>query len=254
MKNSATLLYPNDIVGQRVSSYSESHSTPLPAHITAYHDLVGRTRQDSFFMISDLQAQFQLSLARIQGARRILEIGVYVGYSSLVWSHAVGPQGSVTGLEFEQKYADLANKAFADNGVKNVDIKVGDALKTLPDLNPSEPYDIIFIDAQKSGYPEYLETILSQSRPGSSSGRILRPGGLIIADNVLRRSLVADDSDENPHAKDSKARAEKEGRVEAAQLDLVKIREYNDLVVKSDRLEAFLLPLFDGVSIARLLD
>lgn len=130
MKSNATKLYPNAAVGERVSSYAETHSTPLPAHIKAYHELIDRTRDDSFFMSSDLQSQWHASLARIAGARRILEIGVYVGYSALVWAHAVGPDGHVTGLEFSKEYAELAEQVLAQNGVKNADIQVGDALKT----------------------------------------------------------------------------------------------------------------------------
>ena len=60
----------------------------------------------------------------------VLEVGVYVGYSALVWAHAVGPEGKVTGLEFSEEYAKLAEKAFEKNGLKNVEIIVGDGLET----------------------------------------------------------------------------------------------------------------------------
>ena len=118
-------------------------------------------------------------------------------------------------------------------------------------LNPAEPYDLIFIDAQKSGYPAYLAHILAQSSPGSTN-RLLRPGGLIVADNVLRRAIVADDSADNPAAEERvQARLKSEY---AGDRDIEFIREYNDSVVKSERLESFLMPLYDGLSIARLVD
>lgn len=81
-------------------------------------------------MISNLQAQSLIFFARAFGAKRILEIGSYVGYSALVWAHAVGEGGKVTGLEFSEEYAKIANSTFERHGVKNVEIIVGDALQT----------------------------------------------------------------------------------------------------------------------------
>jgi predicted O-methyltransferase YrrM len=217
-------------------------------------------------MISNFQGQCHVFLAHTIGAKRVLEIGVYVGYSSLVWAHAVGPEGKVTGLEFSDEYAKLARDAFEKYGVKNAEVIQGNALQTyeflvwftpiifinltdsLPELNPEEPYDLIFIDAQKSGYPEYLRQILAKSQPGSSS-RILRKGGLIVGDNVLRRGLVADDSSDNPWSQGHQQRSEYE-----TDRDLEYLREFNDLMHQSDRLEAFLMPLFDGFGLGRLLD
>jgi predicted O-methyltransferase YrrM len=120
---------------------------------------------------------------------------------------------------------------------------------SLKNLNPQEPYDLIFIDAQKSGYPTYLSTILSTSSP-SSPTRLLRPGGLIVADNVLRRGIVADASDSNPHAK-----LERLSRSEYSRdTDVNCLKSFNDAMNSDPRLEAWLMPLFDGVGIARLLD
>lgn len=123
---------------------------------------------------------------------------------------------------------------------------------SLPNLKPEEPFDLIFLDAQKSGYPTYLKTILEQSKPGSAN-RILRPGGLIVADNVLRRAIVADESDDNPHAVKAKAGLASKSEYETDN-DIVHLRKYNDDVAESDRLESWLLPLFDGINLARLLD
>ncbi len=81
-------------------------------------------------MVSNFKGQCHVFLARAIGAKRILEIGVYVGYSSLVWAHAVGEKGTVTGLEFSKEYADMARKVFQENGVKNVEVIQGDALET----------------------------------------------------------------------------------------------------------------------------
>ncbi|KAL0942224.1 o-methyltransferase [Colletotrichum truncatum] len=250
MKTSVSVLYPNEQVSQNVTTYSENSSTPLPAHIVAYHDHIDTTQPEtSMLMISNFQAQNHIWLAKLIGAKRVLEIGVYVGYSGMVWSHAVGPNGTVTGLEFDEKYAKQAQEAWAANGIQNASVIVGDALETLPNLQPEEPYDLIFIDAQKSGYPSYLSTILSSS-PTSGGKRLLRAGGLIVADNVLRRGIVADDSDGNPWVQREKSQRAAYWRSE----DVDKLREFNKMVRDEERLDSWLMPLYDGVHLARLVD
>ncbi|PTB65032.1 S-adenosyl-L-methionine-dependent methyltransferase [Trichoderma citrinoviride] len=239
-------LYPTPKVAAEVTAYSERNSTSLPKYLVDYHAWVEETHPHATYMVSNLQAQSLVFFARAFGAKRILEIGSYVGYSALVWAHAVGQEGKVTGLEFSEDYAKIARDAFEKHGAKNVEIIVGDALKTLSALQPEEPYDLIFIDAQKSGYPAYLRDILAGSQPGSAT-RLLRPGGIIIADNVLRRGLVADGSEENPNAQVQR-------HVGSPEEDLVALREFNAALAGDKRLEVLLLPVFDGVGFARLLD
>lgn len=130
MKSSTTHLYANSGLALAVTAYSEAHSSPLPRHIVDYHAHVSATHPHANYMISDFQAQAHVFLARAVGARRVLEIGVFVGYSSLVWAHAVGPGGRVTGLESSAEYAAMARDVFRTNGVDNVDIVEGDALET----------------------------------------------------------------------------------------------------------------------------
>lgn len=102
----------------------------MPKYITDYHAWVMKNHPRFNYMISNFQGQCHVFLAHLVGAERVLEIGVYVGYSSLVWSHAVGPQGHVTGLEFSEEYAQLARDVFERNGIKNVEVIQGDALTT----------------------------------------------------------------------------------------------------------------------------
>jgi predicted O-methyltransferase YrrM len=115
-------------------------------------------------------------------------------------------------------------------------------------LDPDEPYDIVFIDAQKSGYPRYLEAVLQKSLPGACY-RLLRPGGLIIGDNALRSALVADQSDANPATQTVPRETENWNWDDVKFLD-----EFNRNMNTNPRLETFLLPVFDGLGIARLLD
>lgn len=202
----------------------------------------------------------------------------------MAWSHGVGKDGQVVGLELSEEYARIAGKAFTDNGVENVDIKLGDAVESyvqpvgphfehlppapfhispqlpvprnvlttsssLASLEPSEPFDLVFLDANKDAYPKYLDLILSKSKPGSPR-RLLKAGGLIVADNVLQQATVADATPSNPNYVEGLAHF---GEQRVRELTKA-LHEFNDKLVAEQRLEAFLVPLFDGLGLARLLD
>lgn len=124
-------------------------------------------------------------LARAMGARRILEIGTLGGYSTIFLARALPPDGLVVTLEAEPRHAAVARANFARAGLTDViDLRLGPALDTLPRLVESGagPFDMIFIDAHKPEYPDYLTWALALSRPGT----------LIIADNIVRSGAVAD--------------------------------------------------------------
>ncbi|KIE02369.1 O-methyltransferase, family 3, partial [Metarhizium majus ARSEF 297] len=243
MKGGYTRLFDDQASGDKVSEYADAHSTPLPAHITAYHAHASASRHDSEMLSSNFQSKLHLFLARSIGAKRVLEVGVYVGYSAMLWAHATGPDGLVTGLEYSPELAKIAQDALAKEGINNVEIIVGNAAETLPKVSPSSPYDIIFLDADKPGYSNYLSIILANSQPGSKN-RLLRPGGLIIADNVLRRGHVADSSKTDREVEDAGL----------WNLHIEAVRKFNDQVVGEKRLESFLTPLWDGLSMIRLVD
>lgn len=251
MKDSAPVLYPNEQVGKKVTEYSEAHTLSLPKELIDFHSWILQTQETANYTISTFQAKSLVWLARLAGAKHVLEIGCYLGFSASVWSHAVGPDGTVTGLEFDPEYAKIAESKLAGLGIKNVEFKIGAAADSLKTISPSTPYDLVFIDADKSGYPGYLSALLSRSQPGSTD-RLLRPGALIVADNVLRRGIVADPSDANPHAAEQAQRAAKAhyGR----DTDLTALDEFNKAVASSKRIEAWLVPLWDGVMVGRLLD
>ncbi|KAK8149586.1 hypothetical protein G3M48_006470 [Beauveria asiatica] len=251
MIEDSPVLYQNPSMGERIGSYAREHSTGIPQEITDYHEHVRKTMPaTSNYMVSVSQAQAMQFLAKTVGAKRILEVGVYVGLSSLVWSSAVGKAGKVTGLEFNPSFAQKAEEVFGKYGADNIEILVGDALEVLPTLTPDEPYDIIFIDAQKSDYPAYLDIILKMSQPGSKH-RLLRPDGLIVGDNVLRCGFVADDSKGNPWREYDFGPYRKQYWKSE---DIMSLRRYNDAVLDSERLENWLCPLWDGLNLTRLLD
>lgn len=119
----------------------------------------------------------------------------------MAWSSAVGPDGHVTTLEYSPEYAKLAEEAWAKNDINNCEIIIGDAADSLQKLaaGSHEAYDLIFIDADKISYPKYLQLILENSK--GEGKRLLKNGGIIVADNILRRGTVADSSDANPWTK-----------------------------------------------------
>ncbi|KAE9973571.1 hypothetical protein EG328_004310 [Venturia inaequalis] len=158
----------------------------------------------------------------------------------MAWSSAVGPDGHVTTLEYSPEYAKVAEEALARENIKNCDIMIGDASDSLEKLaaGSQEAYDLIFIDADKISYPKYLRFILENSK--GEGRRILKKGGIIVADNILRLGVIADSSDANPWSK-------KVGDLEA-------IDVFNKKLVEEKRLDTFLMPLFDGLGMARLLD
>jgi predicted O-methyltransferase YrrM len=139
--------------------------------------------------VSANQGRFLQLLAQTQGARRILEMGTLGGYSTIWLGRALPPEGCLISLELEASYAEVARKNVSRaNLEKLVTIRVGPACETLAQLfsEKTAPFDFIFIDADKPGYPNYFEWAMKLSRPGT----------LIVADNVVRKGALLD-SDSN---------------------------------------------------------
>jgi predicted O-methyltransferase YrrM len=141
--------------------------------------------------VSPTQGKLLWLLARLQGARSILEIGTLGGYSTIWLARAMPAGGRVVTLEAEPKHAAVARANFARAGVAEVvDLRLGLAQETLPRLADEArgPFDMIFIDADKPSYPDYFTWALRLSRRGS----------LIVVDNVVRGGAVADAASSDP--------------------------------------------------------
>ncbi|MEV0358814.1 O-methyltransferase [Nocardia sp. NPDC050697] len=141
--------------------------------------------------VSPPQAKFLHLLARTAGARRVLEIGTLGGYSTLWLARAVGPSGRVVTFEFEAKHAAVARENLERAGIADrVDIRVGAALDNLPGLadEDAEPFDFVFIDADKVNNSNYVLWAL----------RLTRPGSAIVVDNVVRNGGLADEHSDDP--------------------------------------------------------
>jgi predicted O-methyltransferase YrrM len=139
------------------------------------------------------QAKLLHLLARVHGARRILELGTLGGYSTIWLARALPPDGRLITLELNADYAALAAANLQRAGVaERVEIQVGPALESLRALIAQEPdpFDFIFIDADKQGTPDYFQCALALSRPGT----------IILTDNVVRDGAVADPATQDPRA------------------------------------------------------
>lgn len=133
--------------------------------------------------VSATQGKLLTLLARAIGARRALEIGTLGGYSAIRIARGLVPGGRLVTLEYDPHHAEVARRNLGRAGLADVvDVRVGAALDTLRTLPADEPFDLVFVDADKTGYPAYLEEAI----------RLTRPGALIVADNVVRRGRVAD--------------------------------------------------------------
>jgi len=171
--------------------------------------------------VSPLQGKFLQLLVRITGARRVLEIGTLGGYSTLWMARALPAGGRIVTLEFDPHHAEVAQENLRRAGVADrVDLRVGRAIECLPKLVTDAPFDLIFIDADKESYAEYLDWSLKLSRPGTT----------IIADNVVRDGKVADPECDDPRVQGIRrfaARLAAESRLSSTALQTVGIKGYD---------------------------
>jgi predicted O-methyltransferase YrrM len=172
-----------------VDDYSDAALVPAdPALDAALQAIVDAGLPE--ISVSPAQGKLLHLLALGQGARRILEIGTLGGYSAIWLARALPPGGRLVTLEADPRHAEVARANLASAGLAGVaEVRVGRAADTLPLLHAAGdgPFDLVFIDADKASYPDYL----------AWSVRLCRPGSMIIADNVVRGGAVADAGSRN---------------------------------------------------------
>ena len=175
--------------------------------------------------IAPEQGQFMALLVELIGAQRVLEIGVFTGYSSTCMALALPPDGRLMALDLSAEYTGIARRYWQLAGVANkIELRLGPALASLDRLiedGASDSFDLAFIDADKGHYAAYYERSL----------RLLRPGGLLLIDNVLWGGKVADLSVEDD--------------------DTQAIRALNRIIHTDERVTEVLLPVADGLTLAR---
>jgi predicted O-methyltransferase YrrM len=180
--------------------------------------------------VTPLQGRFLEFLVRATGARRVLEIGTLGGYSTIWMARALPEDGRVVTLELDPHHARVAKQNLkAARVAQRVEIVLGPATDTLPKLASTAagqggPFDLIFIDADKQGYPEYLKWVLKLSRPGT----------VIVADNVVREGKVLDEKTKDPVIQGVRRFAEMvaaEPRLIATVLQTVGVKGYDGFVL-----------------------
>lgn len=201
----------------------------LVEHSVRETDVERRVREDtashpkSNMQIAPEQAQMMKVMAKMVDARLALEIGVFTGYSAMAVASALPPDGRLIACDVDEEFAGIARRNWKDAGLDHkIELRIGPAIDTLDDLNrEGVRFDFAFIDADKVNLRNYYERVLS----------LLRPGGVVLIDNVFRGGDVVDASID-----DASVRA---------------TRELNDLIIADDRVDPCMLPIADGVTVAR---
>jgi predicted O-methyltransferase YrrM len=176
------------------------------------------------FQVSPEQGQFMALLIQMLGARRTLEIGVFTGYSSLAVALALPPDGQIVACDINEQFTTIARRYWREAGVDHmIDLRIRPAMETLTELiaqGQRSRFDFAFIDADKTSYEGYYECALD----------LLRPGGLIMVDNVLWSGRIIDPSDQTP--------------------DTVALRAFNKKLLNDSRVSLSMIPVGDGVTLA----
>lgn len=205
-----------------IHDYCETHTTP-PSSIL--HELERETHLKTLapqMLSGHLQGQFLAMLSRIQQPRLVLEIGTFTGYAAICLAQGLQKGGTLHTIEANPELEYLIRKYIAQAGLDdNIQLHIGDALEIIPGL--AGPFDMVFIDANKQEYIRYYDLVIDK----------VAPGGLILSDNVLWSGKVL-------------TAAEREKDEDAAL-----IHQFNEKVLRDERVENVMLPLRDGLLIAR---
>ncbi|GIH23324.1 hypothetical protein Aph01nite_16340 [Acrocarpospora phusangensis] len=212
-----------EITHPAVTDYLITHCTQPDALL---RDLVNETREATGtwagMQIAHDEGALLTMLARMVGARRAVEIGVFTGYSSICIARGLADGGRLLACDVSDEWTSIAARYWDRAGVADrIDLKIGPALDTIRALPATPDIDFAFIDADKESYPDYYEEIVKR----------LRPGGLVVLDNVFLGGRVLD-----PAFQDERH---------------VAMRSLNDLIVTDDRVESVMLPVRDGVTVVR---
>ena len=209
-----------NFLDEKIDDYSVEHTsseTPLLEKIhRETHLEVLRPRMLS----GSFQGRLLSMFSKMLRPHRILEIGTYTGYSALCLAEGLSEKGVLYTLDINAELEDRVRAYFKESEYHHkIDFRIGDANELIPQIN--EPWDLVFIDADKTNYLNYYEMVISS----------LKRGGYVIADNVLWSGKVVDDKIDD--------------------VDTVALRAFNDFISTDTRVEVVLLPVRDGLMLAR---
>jgi caffeoyl-CoA O-methyltransferase len=210
------------IVNEQVEEYAAGHTSPDDE---LFERLAEETRAKTTapqMMVGRIEGQFLATLVRLRGARRILELGTFTGYSSISMASALPADGSIITCDVDPEATAIARRYMDESGYGDrIEIRLAPALETIETLEG--PFDLVFIDADKPNYKAYYEAVLP----------LLAENGLVIADNVLWSGrVVEDDGDESTLA----------------------IKDFNEHVKNDPRVASVMLTVRDGMTLIRKRD
>jgi caffeoyl-CoA O-methyltransferase len=209
-------------VTPEVHEYLVAHGPPLDA---VQRSLIRETEAlgaVAGMQIAPEQGAFMTLLTQLVGATFAVEVGTFTGYSALCIARGLAPGGRLLCLDVSEEWTAIGRRHWAEAGLdERIELRLGPAEDALRALPADPPVDLAFIDADKGGYRTYYDLLVER----------LRPGGLVLLDNVLWGGSVVDPADEGD--------------------DCRAIRAVNDHVAADDRVDVVMLPIADGLTIAR---
>jgi caffeoyl-CoA O-methyltransferase len=215
----------NFLVTDAVRDYAVSHGSSRPDEVVRdLHAETAALGDVAGMQIGDDEGQLLTMMAQLLGARRAVEVGTFTGYSSLCIARGLVDGGSLLCCDVSEEWTSIGRRAWDRAGVADrIELRIAPALDTLRALPDEAVLDLVFIDADKPNYPAYWDELVPR----------VRPGGVLLADNVLWSGSICDESVSNDN-------------VDA-------LRQFNDKVAADQRVEVVVLTAFDGLTIARKL-
>jgi caffeoyl-CoA O-methyltransferase len=215
-----TVVTDIEIADPRVEQYAVEHTTPEPPWFATLAEETRNATRAPTMMVGTLEGRLLTAVVAMLRPRSVLEIGTFTGYSALSMAEALPPDGRIVTCDISEEHLAIARRHIAASPYAGViDIRSGPALETIATL--PGPFDLVFIDADKTSYSAYFEATLAK----------LAPDGVILVDNVLWSGRVLDPAITEP--------------------DTAAIKAFNDQVLADDRVEVVMLTVRDGVSLIR---
>ncbi len=212
------MLHPD----QPVLHYTEAHCIPESGWLQALRQETNLKVLKPHMLSGPLQGSILAMLVHLRQPVNILEIGTFTGYATLWMAQALAENGKIYTLDINEELEEIARRYFAKSGLQaRIDYRIGNAVELIPTLDVS--FDMVFIDADKASYRQYYDLVFDK----------VAANGLIVADNVLWKGKVADTTQNDKQTEN--------------------IREFNRYVHNDTRVENVLLPIRDGLMIARKL-
>ena len=215
-----TVMTDIEIADPRVEQYAVEHTTPEPPWFATLAEETRNATRAPTMMVGTLEGRLLTALVAMLRPRSVLEIGTFTGYSALSMAEALPADGRIVTCDISEEHLAIARRHIAASPYAGViEIRSGPALETIATL--PGPFDLVFIDADKTSYSAYFEATLAK----------LSPDGVILVDNVLWSGRVLDPAIVDP--------------------DTAAIKAFNDQVLADDRVDVVMLTVRDGVSLIR---